>query len=103
MMSISVRNWTLNEKHGAYSGSRISETEVDLHLGFRRLDGSKENVGRFHLPLLSLHKGGFVARRDTDEGNWAFTVKIFRDADSNYSIGTEHKRTPFASYAAPPR
>ena len=97
-MSISVHEWNLNERLGYVSGTRISETEINLHLGVKRKDGSIEKVGRFHLPLLSLHGNGFVTRRNTPD-NRTFTVKIFLAADGTYSIGTQkNKTTPLEQF-----
>jgi len=98
-MSIGVYNWNLRKTSGAVSGSRISETEMDLHLGLRLADESTEEVGRFHLPLLLLYEGGFVTRRDTKEGNFTFSVRIVRTDDGRYFIASRNKRTPLAPYA----
>ena len=95
-MRTGVYRWNLNERRGDVSGSRISETEMDLHLGLRRVDDSIEKVGLFHLPLLSLHKDGLVGRRDTEEGNWSFSVKIVRTSDGSYSIAYKNKTAPLA-------
>jgi hypothetical protein len=95
------RNWNLNETLGRVAKTGIVESAINLQLGLKRVDGSKETVGRFRLPLNSLADGGFVTRR-VIEGHRIFDVQILRELDGSYSIGVHQGRsTPLAPYAVP--
>ncbi len=34
-----TRRWNLNEREGRYAATNLSETRIDLHLGFKRANG----------------------------------------------------------------
>jgi len=94
-------NWNLNETEGRYARTGIVEDIVDLYLGLKRADGSKEAVGRFSLPMDALAGGGFVTRRLVD-GHRVFDIQIYRALDGSYSVGVRReKTTPLERYAVP--
>ena len=95
------RNWNLNETLGRVAKTGIVESAINLQLGLKRADGSRQIVGRFRLPLSSLADSGFVARR-VIEGHRVFDVQVLRELDGSYSIGVhEGRSTPLAPYAVP--
>lgn len=80
-----TRRWTLNEKHGYYVMTGITEPRFNLELSFKRLNGAVERVGVFRLNLVELSGRGVVTSRMTPEGE-VFDVKIVRDARNTYHL-----------------
>jgi len=96
-----IYKWNLNEPKGRYARTGIVEAIVDLHLGLKRADGSRETVGHFHLPMDALADSGFVTRRIVD-GHRVFDVQIYRALDGSYSLGVrQNETTPMTRYAMP--
>jgi hypothetical protein len=94
-----VRRWNLNETEGRYARTGIVESVIDLHLGLKRANGSKESVGHFELPLDALANRGFVTKRIV-EGHRVFDVQIYREADGRFSLGVrQDETTPLGAYA----
>jgi hypothetical protein len=93
--------WNLNEKEGRYAATNIVDSVIELDLGLKRVDGSREPVGRFNLPLDELADDGFVTRRVV-EGHRVFDVQIYRGQDGDYALGVRQgQTTPLAPYATP--
>jgi hypothetical protein len=91
--------WNLNESEGRYAATNIVESVIELDLGLKRIDSSREPVGHFLLPLDALADDGFVARRIVG-GHRVFDVQIYRGQDGSYSLGVRQDRiTPLASYS----
>jgi hypothetical protein len=91
--------WNLNETEGRYAATNIVESVIELDLGLKRVDNSREPVGHFSLPLDALADDGFVTRRIVG-GHRVFDVQIYRGQDGNYSLGVrQDQTTPLASYA----
>jgi hypothetical protein len=96
-----IRKWNLNEAEGRYAKTGIVESVVDLHLGLKRTDGSKQAVGRFLLPLDALADRGFVTRR-VGESQRVFDVQIYRALDGSYLLGVrQDETTRLTRYATP--
>jgi len=100
-----IRRWNLNEGLGRCAKTNILESNIELHLGLKRPDGTRHDIGRFRLDLTDLSRKGFVARRVV-EGNRAFDVQIYlrrRDHPldvSSYYLGVNDDRTtPLAPYS----
>jgi hypothetical protein len=96
-----VRRWNLNEGEGRYAATNVVESLIELHLGLKRADGSRQAVGRFHLDLNTLADDGFVTRRVVD-GNRVFDIQIYREGDGSYSLGVrQNDKTSLAPYLMP--
>ena len=94
-----THRWYLNETEGRYARTGIVESVLDLHLGLKREDGSKQPVGHFRLPLETLARSGFIGRR-VIEGHRVFDVQIYRDTNGSYSLGVrQSEATPLAPYS----
>lgn len=92
--------WNLNENEGRYAATNIVDSVIELDLGLKRTDGTREPVGRFNLPLDELADDGFVTRRVVD-GHRVFDVQIYRE-DGGYALGVRQgQTTPLAPYAMP--
>lgn len=96
-----VRRWNLNETEGRYARTGEVHSVIDLHLGLKRANGMKQNVGRFRIPLDILADRGFVTRRLV-EGHRVFDVQIYRETNGSYSLGVrQNDTTPLDAYAVP--
>lgn len=87
-----TRRWHLNEVEGRYAATNLTETAIDLHLGIKRVDGTKVPVGRYRLDLEALSEGGFVTKR----GNGAaavFDVQIYRVPNGRFLLGVQRGHT----------
>jgi hypothetical protein len=91
--------WNLNENDGRYAATNIVDSVIELDLGLKRADGTREPVGRFKLPLDELADDGFVTRRMVD-GHRVFDVQIYRGQDGGYALGVRQgQTTPLTPYA----
>ena len=83
--------WNINEKKGYAIKTKLTNPDIRLELGFKRLNGTIEDLGNYELDLVSLSDRGVVNRRRTPEGE-LFDVKIVRDSDGTCYLSTRQSQ-----------
>lgn len=83
--------WNLNEKKGYVFGTGLTNPDIRLELGFKRLNGTIEDLGNYELDLVALSDRGIVNRRRTPEGE-LFDVKVVRDPDGSCYLSTRQSQ-----------
>jgi hypothetical protein len=79
------RRWALNERHGFYLATGITDEFISLTLQFRRLAGEIERIGEFALNMKELAAVGAVTQRVTPDAT-VYDIRIEREALGTFSI-----------------
>lgn len=87
-----TRRWNLNEVTGRHAATNLTESVMDLHLGVKRVDGTKTPAGRYRLDLEALSADGFVTQRGTGAAR-VFDVQIYRESNGSFLLGVRRGQT----------
>lgn len=63
-----THRWNNNEKQGDVFQTRLTNPDIRLELGFRRLNGAIEDLGNYELDLVALSDRGVIDRHQTPKG-----------------------------------
>jgi hypothetical protein len=96
------RRWTLNERHGYFSATRLRPNVIRLSLSFQKANGEKITVGEFRLDLAALSQLKVVSAQNSSAGI-LYGVRIIRDCDESFSLRLGRKSLPLELLAYPAR